>query len=71
MVDQVRTGVSVRLLAHHLIEAGVRGPVAGGRNHPGHQDRHVDGNPAVVCKAVASRITPWTRRSPERPGVTN
>jgi hypothetical protein len=49
VVDQICTGVSLRLLAHHLIEAGVRGPVVGslsrGRDHPGYQDQHVDGNP--------------------------
>lgn len=49
LVDQVLSGGPLRLLAHDRIKAGVRGPVVGrlsrGRNHPGHQDQHVDGNP--------------------------
>jgi hypothetical protein len=49
LVDQVLSGVPLRLPAHDLIEAGVGGPVvrslSRGRHHPGHQDQHVDGNP--------------------------
>jgi hypothetical protein len=46
MVDQVLSGVPLRLLTHDLVEAGVGGPVLGRlsrrRDHPGHQGQHRD-----------------------------